>query len=98
VFDYGKVFGALKCRGRAFVFELVGQTGIANAVVQSFCSIVPTELDSCRLILDDTDRIYFGTMMDDYGEVFAVFKGRGSCFRLRIGRSNWYYPYPFLQT
>jgi hypothetical protein len=27
--EYGEVFGAFKCRGRAPVFELVGQTGIS---------------------------------------------------------------------
>jgi hypothetical protein len=61
------------------------------AAVETFCSIDPTEIDCCRLILDDTDRIYFSTMMNDYGEVFATFKGGGSGSLLRIGRSKWYF-------
>jgi hypothetical protein len=36
-----------------------------------------SKLDSCRLILEVIDPIRLGTIMDDYGEVFAVFKDRG---------------------
>jgi hypothetical protein len=70
--DYLEVFGALKCRGRASVFELVGQTGI-------------TRTQFCRLFPDDTDRIYLSAMVYDYGEVFATFKGRGRALPASIG-------------
>jgi hypothetical protein len=58
-------------------------------VVQTFLSIDPAELDSCRLRLDDTDRIYFSTMMDDYLEVFGALKcrGRASVFEL-VGQTG----------
>jgi hypothetical protein len=42
-----------------------------------FLSIVPNELVRRRPIPENTDRIYFSTMMDDYGEVFAALEGRG---------------------
>jgi hypothetical protein len=36
-----------------------------------------TELDSCRLTPEYTGPIRFDTIMNDYLEVFAAFKGRG---------------------
>jgi hypothetical protein len=43
------------------------------------------ELDSCRLIREDNGPIRFGTMTDDYREVFAALKSRGRA----IPASNW---------
>jgi hypothetical protein len=51
-----------------------------NPVVQAFLFIVLTELDIHHPIPVSTHRNYFGTMMDDYGDVFAAFKGRGRAF------------------
>jgi hypothetical protein len=53
-----------------------------------FLSIIVPELDSCRPIPENTDRISFSTMKDDYGEVCSAFKGRGLLSQLRIGLSK----------
>jgi sugar lactone lactonase YvrE len=90
--EYLEVFAAFKGGSRAPAVKLVGQNGIARTLwCRLFDPLTPTELDSCRLIPDYTDRIYFGTMMSEYLEVFAAFKGgseSGSCLRIR--RSKWY--------
>jgi hypothetical protein len=46
-----------------------------------------TELDSSRLIPEDTGPIRLGTIIDDYGEIFAALKGRSHALLtiLRIG-------------
>jgi hypothetical protein len=75
MYDYLEVFPALKSRGRASAVEL--KLVLLYLVLQTFRPLDSTELDSCRLIAANTDRICFGTMMYDCLEVFPAFKARG---------------------
>jgi hypothetical protein len=44
------------------------------------------DIDGLSPIPENTDQIYIGNMMDDYGEVVMAYKGRVSGSYLRIGR------------
>ena len=81
--DYREVFATFKGRGRAhpasiglFMTFSSGSESESGFVV-NFWRHRRIELDSCCLILEDTDPIRLGTIMDNYGEVLAALRGRG---------------------
>jgi hypothetical protein len=89
--DCHEVFGGFKCRVRALPASIDGlfimfSSGSNSGLDDNFWRHRRTELDSCQLIPEDTGPIYFGIVMDDYGEVFAALKGRGHAL---LATSNW---------
>ena len=81
VYYCGEVIAAIKGRGSALPASIgpfiMFSSGVNSGLHVNFWRHRRIELDSCRLIPEDTGPIYLGIMMDDYGEVFAAFKGRG---------------------
>jgi hypothetical protein len=76
--DYRDVFAAIKGRGSALPASNWYTSSGSNSVIPAnFSRHQRTELDSCLLIPEYSGPVRFGTMMDDYRDVFAAIKGRG---------------------
>jgi hypothetical protein len=104
----GEIFEALKCRGRAPVFELVGQTGIA---LTHWCRLFDPLFSLNSIGVSSFWKTLIGStsalIRDDYGEVFAALKGRMSsspsyelvCLnRFQVGQYPGFAFKPFLET